>query len=122
MLCSRRSRQARSGRLQATSGSSAWLIFRSSWRGEMAVKGTRVGPTLTRRELLELLGVTGAAAALAACAPSSSGGPSSSATASAAAGTPQRGGSVTVALTSNITTLDPRIAGTNNALRLVTHT
>jgi peptide/nickel transport system substrate-binding protein len=88
----------------------------------MAVKGTRVGPTLTRRELLELLGVTGAAAALAACAPSPGGGPSSSATASAAAGAPQRGGSVTVALTSNITTLDPRIAGTNNALRLVTHT
>jgi peptide/nickel transport system substrate-binding protein len=79
------------------------------------------GPNLTRRELLQILGITGAAAAVAGCGPGQSTLPSSS-PAGTAVGSPLRGGSVTVALTSNITTLDPRIAGTNNALRLVTHT
>jgi peptide/nickel transport system substrate-binding protein len=86
----------------------------------MAVKGTRDEFILTRRDLLQMLGAGGAAAALAACA--APGGSSPSSSAAGPVGTPQRGGSVTVALTSNLTTLDPRIAGTNNALRLVTHT
>jgi peptide/nickel transport system substrate-binding protein len=83
------------------------------------VKASRDLSTLTRRDLLRMAGAGGAMAAVSACSPQTGASPSSAA--SGAAGTPQRGGSVTVALTSNLTTLDPRIAGTNNALRLVTH-
>ena len=83
------------------------------------MKASRDLSTLTRRDLLRMAGAGGAMAAVSACSPQTGASPSSSA--SGAAGTPQRGGSVTVALTSNLTTLDPRIAGTNNALRLVTH-
>src|SRR5438128_1785885 len=119
MLCSRRSRQVRLGRLRTASSLSACLTTAAPGARRMAVTGTRDTSTLTRRDLLQMLGAGGAAAALAACAPP--GGSSPSASASGPVGTPQRGGSVTVALTSNFTTLDPRIAGTNNALRLVTH-
>jgi peptide/nickel transport system substrate-binding protein len=75
---------------------------------------------LTRRELLQALGITGAVVAIAGCAPGTSAGPSPSGAASASL-TPQRGGKLTLALSGNITTFDPRIAGTNNANRTPTH-
>src|SRR6266542_4812814 len=88
--------------------------------GTMGRRSTRTG--LTRRELLQALGVSGAAVVIAGCAPGTTGGgPSPSVGATAAAGTPVKGGSVTLALSGNITTLDPRIAGTNNANRTPTH-
>jgi peptide/nickel transport system substrate-binding protein len=76
---------------------------------------------LTRRELLQMVGATGAAAALAACTPGQSGTASPSVAGTVASAAPQRGGSVTLALAGNITTLDPRIASTNNANRTPTH-
>jgi len=85
------------------------------------VRRTTPGTNLTRRELLQVLGITGAAVAVSGCAPAQSGAPSASPLASAAASAPQSGGSVTLALSGNITTLDPRIAGTNNANRTPTH-
>ena len=85
----------------------------------MGRRSTRTG--LTRRELLQALGVSGAAVVVASCAPGTTGGGPSPSAAATAAGTPVKGGSVTLALSGNITTLDPRIAGTNNANRTPTH-
>jgi peptide/nickel transport system substrate-binding protein len=59
---------------------------------------------------------------VASCAPASGPTPSASAGGTAAASTaPQRGGELVMAIRADVTTLDPRIAGTNNNNRLVTH-
>src|SRR2546425_10254817 len=60
----------------------------------------------------------------AACTSPATTGPSPSASASptaSAASQPQRGGELVMAIRADVTTLDPRLAGTNNNNRLVTH-
>jgi peptide/nickel transport system substrate-binding protein len=58
--------------------------------------------------------------ATSCAAPSGGPAPSSSPAATAATG-PQKGGELVMAIRADVTTLDPRIAGTNNNNRLLTH-
>jgi peptide/nickel transport system substrate-binding protein len=72
----------------------------------------------------DLLAVFAIAAVLAAACTSPSTTPAASASASAgtsASAQPQRGGELVMAIRADVTTLDPRLAGTNNNNRLATH-
>jgi peptide/nickel transport system substrate-binding protein len=78
----------------------------------------RLGVEVKRFDLAALLVL--AIVVTAACTtPSTT--PSASGSASPTAGQPQRGGELVMAIRADVTTLDPRLAGTNNNNRLATH-
>jgi len=79
---------------------------------------------MVKRSYLVALFAVAVLLAAACTAPATTPGANPSASASAApsaASQPQRGGELVMAIRADVTTLDPRLAGTNNNNRLVTH-